>query len=157
LYRSRYERLYPRQSVYVVRGKQEFSCYRAQADDNGINTAAVHAVVAKLNHKLIETRAQFVADCLLDPELDKEPVSIRLVWLQNYVERLAKWAMQGMMEDAESEGGGDTGRTGLFLLQCLYQEEMLKIVQEVEGDRIEIGTEKNDRDPDPTVADNKNL
>ena len=139
--------MYPVQSVYVARGKQEFSCYRPQeadADDNDANAAAVRAVVAKLDHQLIATRAQFVADCVLDTVLDQVNISVRLVWLQNYVERLAHWAMNAQEGERES-----TGKTGLFLLQCLYQEEMLEILDEEEGESIQVHSD-GDGDGDGT-------
>jgi hypothetical protein len=134
LYQSRYEKLYPLKSVFVQRAKQEFSCYRPkvdgdeEADNSGMkNAATVRKVLAKLNTDLIASRAQFIADTLLDPELEKEPVGVRIIWLQNYVERLAQWAM-----------GGAAERTGLFVLQCLHQEEMLHIEYEEEGPKVMI-------------------
>jgi hypothetical protein len=142
LYRSRYEGLYPQGSLFMQQQLKEFNCYRvvdldadAGADkekENEDNRSIIRSVVEKLDHRLIESHAQFVADAFHDPSLDTEHAGVRITWLQNYIERLAFWAMGG---DYESS---DDSRTGLFLLQCLYQGEFLNIVPEVEGGEIHL-------------------
>jgi len=142
LYRSRYESLYPRGSLFMQQQLKEFRCYRienAGADqdvrkqkENEENQRIIRSVVEKLDHRLIQSRAQFIADAFLDASLDTEHAGIRIVWLQSYIERLAFWAMGG------DENSTDDSLTGLFLLQCLYQDEMLTIVEEVEGETIRL-------------------
>jgi hypothetical protein len=142
LYRSRYEGLYPQGSLFMQQQLKEFNCYRvvdldadAGADkekENEDNRSIIRSVVEKLDHRLIESHAQFVADAFRDPSLDTEHAGVRITWLQNYIERLAFWAMGGDYETS------DDSRTGLFLLQCLYQGEFLNIVPEVEGGEIRL-------------------
>jgi len=142
LYHSRYEGLYPRSSLFMQQQMKEFKCYRIEdtgADtnarkvrENEENRQIINSVVEKLDHRLIESRDQFIADAFLDPSLDAEHAGVRLAWLQSYIERLAFWAMGG------DDSSNDDSRTGLFLLQCLYQEEMLTITDEVEGDTIRL-------------------
>ncbi len=137
LYKSRYESRYPQHSLFMQQQLKDFTCYRIRTSSatsiNGtdgtigsesMNEEIVNKVLRKLDRRLIESRAQFIADCFLDPSLDTEPAAVRLTWIENYIERLAYWAMGGE---------GDVYRAGLFVLQCLDQKDMLNVVEEVEG------------------------
>eukprot|EP00598_Pedospumella_elongata_P000332 CAMPEP_0184973120 /NCGR_PEP_ID=MMETSP1098-20130426/5014_1 /TAXON_ID=89044 /ORGANISM="Spumella elongata, Strain CCAP 955/1" /LENGTH=515 /DNA_ID=CAMNT_0027495551 /DNA_START=241 /DNA_END=1788 /DNA_ORIENTATION=- len=129
LYDSRYAALYPESGLFIQRSN--FQCLRD-------NTKLYNRIVRKLLPESIEKAAAFVAQRLNDPllhsslqmyddnEADNEPRpnpqrGVRWLWLGNYIEQIARWAM------------GDPEEVVLFIRECLNMDTVLEVIEEVEG------------------------
>ena len=107
LYYSRYVHLYPVSSLFMrpyagivadakLVGKSDqcssttervFTCYTCEDQDR---SQELNKAVERLNSRLLTNRAAFIAACVEDASV---PMAVKLVWLENYAERIASWAM----------------------------------------------------------------
>lgn len=103
LYASRFAALFPRQDRRVR--ESAFTCLK---DD----PARHSAVVGGLDRERVLTAAERLAAAANDPSVAP---AVRWLWLGDYVERVARWAM-----------GGPEG-VPLFLLLCLDMEGTIEV------------------------------
>lgn len=134
LYESRYALLYPKGGLWAT---TPASLYCQLADDllgqpasasSSSREATLHRTFSSLFpatkegeslRSAIIKAAEFVAACVNDGSIS-DPT--KAFWLQNYSERLAMWAL-----------GGEPEQALRFLLDCLHQETLLAVVEEVPG------------------------
>jgi hypothetical protein len=129
-------------------GEEVFQCFK----DSPEQLEVVAAAVARLNADHLTSRADFVAACVEDAVV---PLGVKRVWLEDYAERVAAWAMGG---SSGSSGGMDGNHVGYdhqhtpsnsnsnsknrheeglrFLLSCLDQPQYVPVTveEEVLGD-----------------------
>jgi hypothetical protein len=80
LYLSRYELLFPKESLFMQKNLQQFKCYKNKK-------SFYNSLIANLNRDLIEETASLVASKLNAPELDK---STKWLWMGNYLDAVLK-------------------------------------------------------------------
>lgn len=103
LYASRFAALFPRQGPRMQ--KSSFACLK--------NDPARHsAVVSGLDRERVVATAERLATFANDPSVTPP---VRWLWLGDYVERVARWAM------------GDPEGVPLFLLRCLDMEGKIEV------------------------------
>ena len=157
LYYSRYAQMYPPTSLFMqpYRGttadkdkdndresycdaagagrETVFTCYACGDKDR---SKEMDAAVQRLDSRLLTDRAAFIASCVEDSAV---PLAAKRVWLENYAERIAGWAM-GL--SASSDNDMNAHEEGLrFLLSCLDIEDFVVVEEEEEeeGGAIHLG------------------
>jgi len=106
LYINRYNSIFQKDSYFLTKGRNEFKCYKNEHDEE----QHIKDILSKLDHEIVKLHIQFIVDCLNDPILTH---SLRIVWLQEYIEKIARWAM-----------GGDSLQAIFFILQCIDQDDL---------------------------------
>jgi hypothetical protein len=80
LYLSRYELLFPKESLLMQKNLKQFKCYKNKK-------SFYNSLIANLNRDLIEETASLVASRLNSPELDR---STKWLWMGNYLDAVLK-------------------------------------------------------------------
>lgn len=83
----------------------------------------------RVSKEHITKLAELIADALNDPAIRP---SIRMIWLSNYVEHVAVWAMENIQEYFAKRAGPrssftDTEKAVLFIRQCLDFDKKLEV------------------------------
>lgn len=115
LYRSRFESLYPRSSLFLQR--KSFDCFKDRQAEIG------EKVLDKLNKPFLLKTIQHIADCVNDEGVG---LAIKTMWLDDYISTIARWAM-GNAEDSV-----------LFIRECLldFDKKIEISEEEVEGPAV---------------------
>ena len=108
---KRYSLIYPENSNCIQEGDRNFKCHRG-------DQKLTNKVVSLINKDLVSDVAQKVADLVNNKHISKH---IKEVFVDNYVEKIARWAM------------GRADMTVRFVRSCLQFDKYLDIVVEVPG------------------------
>ena len=110
--------------------RRVFTCYTCEDQDR---SQELNKAVERLNSRLLTNRAAFIAACVEDASV---PMAVKLLWLENYAERIASWAM-----GLSRKGNSNHYEEGLrFLLSCLDMDDFVPVEdEEEEGGAIILG------------------
>ena len=103
-YRTLFAPLYDENSLFIQ--QSTFTCYHDSMSET------VQQVLYKINVNYFTQITKFIADCINDPILSK---GIKLLWLENYVEVVARWAM------------GNVDDVVFFIRECLEFDQKLEV------------------------------
>lgn len=103
LYRKRYSQIFSKHSLYFEKNKH-FDCLSQKPEYH-------KQVRSMLDKDLIYTSVRFVIKCIYDKAVSE---SIRMIWVDNYVEHVARWAMMNNPNDAI-----------LFIKECFLFDEKI--------------------------------
>eukprot|EP01038_Epipyxis_sp_PR26KG_P008472 gene8472-11454_t len=104
LYKSRFSHIYPENGLFLQ--KNTFSCYNDEVE-------LQQSIIESMDKERVIRAAQFVSDRLNSPLLSP---GIGMIWLNNYVEQIARWAMN----DADS--------SVVFILECLNYNSKIDLL-----------------------------
>ena len=117
MYNNRYSQLYPENSLSLqkLESNSKFLplCSADSGDSDASYATLVNQVVDKVGKERITKTAEVVADAVNDPAV---PTAVKMLWLSNYIESIAAWAVMDKPEQAV-----------VFIKNCLNYDRKLEV------------------------------